>query len=270
VTVSSSDDGGGGDLGSSPLYELYHENSKTSRFDRGLPAPAVIARMNEMIPSLSYDQYPLVELPVIGAQPLLSLEEAVLTRHSAASLAPVTVTLEQVATLLTFAYGVTRPNEGTIFPRPFRTVPSAGALYPLELYFHSIAVEDLTPGLYHYNPSRSTLRQLRARDLSDELAAALVQPNLAFDASVLFFITAAFERATFKYGERGYRFTLLEAGHVGQNIDLAANALHLGAINIGGFFDREVDDLLGLDGVAHSTLYMVAVGGELDDQLPLD
>jgi len=90
----------------------------------------------------------------------------------------------------------------------------------------------------------------------------LVQKNLAYDSSVLFFITALFERATFKYGDRGYRFVLLEAGHVAQNINLASGGLRLGCMNIGGFFDRQIDDLLGLDGVTHSTVYLVAVGGK--------
>jgi SagB-type dehydrogenase family enzyme len=92
----------------------------------------------------------------------------------------------------------------------------------------------------------------------------LVQPELAQGASLIIFLTAIFERSIFKYKERGYRYILLEAGHVAQNLNLVANAFGLGCVNIGGYFDREIDDLLDLDGVTHSTIYMIAIGGKTD------
>jgi SagB-type dehydrogenase family enzyme len=88
----------------------------------------------------------------------------------------------------------------------------------------------------------------------------VVQNTIPQAASLTIFITALFERTVFKYGERGYRFILLEAGHVAQNINLVAAALGLGCLNIGGFFDREIDDFLSLDGITHSTIYMIAIG----------
>ena len=84
----------------------------------------------------------------------------------------------------------------------------------------------------------------------------------AQDSSAIVFITALFERTTFKYGSRGYRFALLEAGHVAQNLDLAAAGLGLATLNVGGFVDRQIDDLLGLDGLLHSTIYICAIGAE--------
>jgi SagB-type dehydrogenase family enzyme len=74
------------------------------------------------------------------------------------------------------------------------------------------------------------------------------------------FITALFQRSTFKYGPRGYRFAFLEAGHVAQNINLASTAMGLGSVNICGYFDREIDELLGIDGLKHSTIYMIGIG----------
>lgn len=88
----------------------------------------------------------------------------------------------------------------------------------------------------------------------------MVQPDLVARASLIIFITALFERSIFKYGNRGYRFVMLEAGHVAQNLNLVAIALGLKTLNIGGYFDRAIDDFLGLDGVTHSTIYMLAVG----------
>ncbi len=252
------------------VWEVYHDNSKTSRYEPGLSPLQVAQRMQGMCASLSYDQCPEVELP--GArEPLAgSLQEALLTRVSARSLAPLRISLAKAATILHSAYGVTRTNEGTLFPRPFRTVPSAGALYPLEIYFYSSNIDELPGGLYHYNPSRNSVHQLQERNLTAEIATALVSPELAYDASIIIFITAVFERVTFKYGERGYRFALLEAGHLAQNINLAVNGLGLGSLNIGGFFDRELDELLGLDGLTQSTIYLAAIGQQLNDEENLD
>ena len=245
------------------LHELFHENSKTSHYDPALLEGEVVARMQGMSESLLFDSYPEVELPDSLTPLPLPLEEALFARVTARTLIPRSLALEDLATLLHCGYGVTRDNVGTPWPRPFRTVPSGGALYPLEIFVHSASyVEGLQSGLYHYSPAKHNLRLLVDGDQSSSIADGLVQKNLAYDSSVLFFITALFERATFKYGDRGYRFVLLEAGHVAQNINLASGGLRLGCMNIGGFFDRQIDDLLGLDGVTHSTVYLVAVGGK--------
>ncbi len=120
-------------------------------------------------------------------------------------------------------------------------------------------------GLYHYNASKNQLRFLREGDQTSRISEAVAYPDLIVGASVLIFITAIFERSVFKYGDRGYRFILLEAGHVAQNVNLVANALGLGCTNIGGFFDRQTDDFVGLDGVTHSTIYMIAIGNKVKD-----
>jgi len=247
------------------LWEVFHENSKTSRYGDFLPNEVVLARMEQLLESLSFDQYPEIALPRSFTSFTLSLEAALTARVSARSMRPCLLTLENIATLLFYACGVTRDNAGTPFPRPFRVVPSGGALYPLEIFFYSAHLSGAAPGLYHYNPTRHSLRLLHEGDLSPRLAEALVQQTVPYDASLMLFLTAMFERSTFKYGARGYRFILLEAGHVAQNINLVATALGLGCINLGGYFDRQVDEVLGLDGLNHSTIYMMAIGEKLDD-----
>ncbi|MFB6448170.1 SagB/ThcOx family dehydrogenase [Bradyrhizobium tunisiense] len=243
------------------LWELYHENSKAGQYSFYLPPDVINQQMERMLESFEYDHYPEIPLPRSDTPLELNLASTIASRVSARGLSPCRLTLEQVAALLRASYGITRDNRGTEFPRPFRTVPSGGALYPLELYFHSARVENLEAGLYHYNPVRDSLRFLRYGDDSRRLSESLVQRNLALDGSLLLFITGVFERSTFKYGERGYRFVLLEAGHVGQNLALAATAMGLGCLTIGGYVDRQIDDLLGLDGVSQSTVYMAAIGG---------
>ncbi|HLG16590.1 MAG TPA: SagB family peptide dehydrogenase [Blastocatellia bacterium] len=242
------------------VWELFHENSKTNRYDAFPSEQETLALMSAMWESLPFEGYPIVELPRSPTPLGLSLEEALTARVTTRELEPCSLTLEQVATLLHYAYGVTRDNRGTAFPRPFRIVPSAGALYPLEVFFFSAHVDGLQTGLYHYNPARNDLRFVREGDERARLSEALVQSYLAAASSVIFFITAMFERTTSKYADRGYRFVMMEAGHLAQNMNLVATALGLGSVNIGGFFDRQVDALLGLDGLTHSAVYLVCVG----------
>jgi SagB-type dehydrogenase family enzyme len=241
-------------------WELFHENSKNNRFSMSATGQEVRDHVNRLHESLPFEGYPMVELPW-SLEPLqLSLEKAITTRASVRDLTACPLTLPTVATLLHYGYGVSRERKDIDFPRSLRVIPSAGALYPLEIFFHTTRIEGLNAGLYHYNPSKNHLRLLREGDETRKIAEAMVQTEVALNAALIMFITAFFERSVFKYKDRGYRFVLLEAGHVAQNLNLVSNALGLGSLNIGGFFDREIDEFLGLDGVAHSTIYMVAIG----------
>ena len=97
-----------------------------------------------------------------------------------------------------------------------------------------------------------------------DVAALSTYPEIVAACAAVIFVAAVFGRTRFKYGVRGYRFALLEAGHVGQNVLLAATAFGLGAVPLGGYYDRLTDDFLGLDGVNESTLYTIALGRPLD------
>lgn len=242
------------------VWELLHESSKMGRYGSVAPEEEVARRMRALWESLPFEQCPGLELPPPTAPLTLSVGDAIARRTSARKIEPRNLSREELSTLLHCGYGVTRTNEGTLYPRPFRTVPSAGALYPLEILFYSTRVNGLEPGIYHYHASRHALRLLKPGNHSQALCEAVVQGELVLGASLLFFITALFERSVFKYGDRGYRFALLEAGHVAQNLNLAATALGMGAVNIGGYFDHAVDELLGLDGLLHSTVYLLAAG----------
>lgn len=133
-------------------------------------------------------------------------------------------------------------------------------MYPLDLFVYAAQVEGLPAGLYHYNPHRHDLAALVQDDCSRQLSDGLVQSELAYNAIFLAFIVATFERSTQKYQERGYRFALIEAGHICQNLLLAAVAHDLAGMPIGGFYDASMDAFLELDGVTHATVYAVAIG----------
>jgi len=165
------------------------------------------------------------------------------------------LSLGDLATLLGSAYGV-RARDGL----PRRPVPSGGALYPLELYALPLAVRGLPRSTFHYHPFRHRLEALRPIAEAD-VSAALVDPSLAERSAVLLVVTAMVWRARFKYGLRGYRFALLEAGHLVQNVVLAATALGLPALPLGGWYDRRLDALVGADGLDEASVYAVAAGG---------
>jgi len=241
------------------LWELFHENSKFTRESSFPSNEAVLEAMREMDASMPARAFGGIALPppIVLTTPL---EQAIRGRVSARSMTAGPMTLAEMATLLEAAYGVTRDNAGTEFPRPFRTIPSAGALYPLEIFFHATQVTGLPAGIYHYNPSQRTIHPTVPADRTAALRKCLVQPEVADQASLVVFVTALFERSAFKYGDRAYRFALLEAGHLAQNLLLAASALRIASLCLGGYYDHDLDALLGLNGVTHSTVYVIACG----------
>ena len=206
-----------------------------------------------------HDHVPAVELP----RPLLPatpVADALAARRSARDLRGAPPTRADLSALLHAGYGVTGRGGAEAGAVPLRAVPSGGALYPLELYVVARCDAAVPAGLYHYDPLRHVLEQLELGPLPG-LLPAMVFPNLVAQASHVVVVTAMFWRTRFKYGQRGFRFALLEAGHVAQNLLLACAALELAAVPLGGFFDRRLDELLELDGVDESALYVVAVGG---------
>lgn len=243
------------------LYELYHENSKLTPYQKQRSLSEVQEKMKELIISFDYRHYPTQTLTAPLPGFTATLAEALQARHTNLTPVPVELSFTQLSTLLHYAYGISRSNEGTAFPHPFRFVPSAGALYPLEIYFHHNYVKGLESGLYHFNPMHNTVSCLQRGDYSSRIKQLLIQPDVAVNSSLVIFITAVFERSFFKYGERAYRFSLLEAGHVAQNIALTAAGMQLGCTTLGGFIDKLADEFLSVDGVNQSTLYAVSVSG---------
>ena len=241
-------------------WESFHENSKLRRYFSALSREEVVERVKALHESLPFEGYPVIKLPPSLIRLNVPLDEAIMARSSGRDMVPSKLSLKKLTTLLHYAYGIRRTDTRTSYPRSLRVVPSGGALYPLEIFFHCGQIVGLQPGLYHYSPSRHHCRFLRSGDETGRLAQATVYPAFMSKANVIIFISALFQRSTFKYGDRGYRFTLLEAGHVAQNIDLVSSALGLASVNIGGYFDTEIDEFLDIDGLLHSTVYMIAVG----------
>ncbi|WP_016951267.1 SagB/ThcOx family dehydrogenase [Anabaena sp. PCC 7108] len=140
-----------------------------------------------------------------------------------------------------------------------RNSPSAGGLYPIEMFVSTQAVESLADGLYHYEPRGHGLHWVSDAVLAD-FVEPLLQQDYFVNANALFIFTSVFMRSMCKYGARGYRFALLESGHQAENICLMAGQLELGSLCIGGFHDMSLNSILGIDGKHHAALYCVAVG----------
>lgn len=171
------------------------------------------------------------------------------------------LSVEALSTILANAYGITQLPDSHM-PRAFRATPSAGALHPLELFVAlREKVGDVPAGLRHFDVNAHALALGRELD-AEAFERCFVDPGLVEGAAVVVLVVGVFSRSTSKYGARGYRFTLLEAGLVVQSIALSAQALGLHSIPVGGYVDHALDGFLGLDGVHQSVIYTAAVGGE--------
>ncbi|MBN2317451.1 MAG: SagB/ThcOx family dehydrogenase [Acidobacteria bacterium] len=164
--------------------------------------------------------------------------------------------LNDLAALLWATQGITAESRRF----QFRAAPSAGGLYPIETYLMVRDVERLEPGIYHFRPHRFDLEFLRAGDWSVVLANAALGQRIVADAQVCFVWTAVVERSKWKYRQRAYRYIYLDAGHIAQNLYLAGTAAGMGVCGIGAFFDDGVNDLLGVDGVEETVVYLASVG----------
>jgi SagB-type dehydrogenase family enzyme len=142
----------------------------------------------------------------------------------------------------------------------FRASPSAGACYPLDTYVIVNRVEGLEVGLYFYDVREAALEARRRGDLSSAIADACLRQTMVAEAGVVFAWVAVPARSKHRYHERAYRYIYMDAGHIGQNLHLAATGLGLGCCAIGAFLDDEVNAILGVDGLNETAVYLSVVG----------
>jgi SagB-type dehydrogenase family enzyme len=209
-------------------------------------------------PSLykQYPQAPRINLPPAELKQPTTLDQALKARQSIRDFRPEPVAAEQLSYLLWASTGIQRTEGGYAF----RTAPSAGALYPIETYLVVHDVESIEPGLYHYAVKDHQLEQLRRGDFGRQIAMAALGQAMCAEAAVVFVWSAVFDRSKFKYAQRAYRYIYLDAGHIAENLALAAVSLNLGSCQIGAFYDDPVNEIFELDGSSESAIYLSAVG----------
>jgi SagB-type dehydrogenase family enzyme len=251
------------------LAEAFHEGSKLEPSQIGRQMEG--ARRLEASPELRLSSVRAVRRHGGATIPLPApasldrpLGEVIRARRSQRFFAGEPIASDVLSALLHAGYGVTGVLQwqDDRLALPLRAVPSGGALYPLEVYAAVLRVGGLQPGLYHFDPLSPCLEVVRSGLTAEALAVLSTYPEVASSSAVLILMAAIFGRTRLKYGLRGYRFALLEAGHVAQNVILAAAALGLASVPLGAFYDRRTDRFLGLDGVNESTLYSIAIGRE--------
>jgi SagB-type dehydrogenase family enzyme len=186
----------------------------------------------------------IIKLPKADCAGSVTLERAISQRRSRRDYLPDALTAEQVGQLCWAAQGQTGR---------FKTVPSAGATYPLELF---LVTGD---GLFHYLPDKHSIEELTTEDIRGKLAAAAWGQDFIRQASTTFVLAADFERTTGRYGERGVRYVFMESGHAAQNMHLEAEALGLGSVAVGAFDNEAVKKVLLLARNLEP-IYMVVVG----------
>lgn len=238
----------GGDLGT-----IYHEWSKPNL----LSFLGTVANWGQSPPLYKeYADAQRIKLPPPKKSKGLYTEEAIQRRRSVRNYSGQAMKLEELSQLLYYTGGINSERWG----RKLRSAPSAGALYPIETYPVIHRVESLQPGLYHYAVQDHALELLRAEDLRGEIVAHGLMQEFLGQANLVLVLTSIFQRLRWKYQERSYRYALIEAGHLGQNVYLAGTSMGMGACAVGAFLDDGLNSLLGVDGQNEAAIYMLAVG----------
>lgn len=239
------------------LSRLYHLNSEPWLNEQpGPPAPFVQQ-------AKSYADAPRVALPETRGG---VLDKLVASRRSMRTFRDEALALEDFAAWIRSGYAALGPDVLDSGQRLLRRpVPSAGGLYPLEVYALVRNVGGLARGVYHYDAIGDALEAIDTASWEEQAASAFLSWPAIENAPVILCLGATFARTQSKYGPRGYRYVLLEAGHVAQNLCLSAVELGLSSLCLGGYHDAQLNRLVGLDGEGEAIVYAIALGMTASD-----
>lgn len=236
------------------IGDRYQEQTKYLREGMNVSSSDVFERAGQ------FKHYPdatkIVPLPPVRPEGTARFWDTLTSRRSQRDFTKEPLSLKGLVLLIFATQGITGKWGDTLF----RAAPSAGALYPIETYIHASSVTGLDCGLYHLNSARQALELIRPGDCGPSLALAALGQGMVSDSAATFIWTAIPDRSKWKYHERAYRYIYLDAGHIGQNLYLAATALGLGCCTIGAFFDAEVNEIIGIDGENETAVYLGVVG----------
>lgn len=182
-----------------------------------------------------------------------SIEKALLNRRSIREYKNEPLKISEVSQLLWAAQGITDPKTG------FRTAPSAGALYPIEIRVIIGNVEEVASGIYKYAPQEHELLIVKEGDIRDKIAIAANKQTWIEKGAIIIVFSAVYERTTQKYGDGGVKFAHIEVGHAAQNAYLQAVSLNLGMTVVGGFNTEEIKKILSMPD-NEDPLYIAPIG----------
>lgn len=243
--------------------KLFHRSSKDTSWGGKVRIPADWNQWPDEWKRTEYKTYsalPRVQLPAtsetVEGETLFSI---IKKRLSSRSYAPKPVSVANLSTLLRFSCGETGGLTDSSQRR--RAQPSGGARFPLETYLLIFKPQnDVPAGIYHYSVMKHELVRLWEHSFTKEEIGKLYPYPWVADAAGVVILTAVFDRTKRKYGERGYRYSLLEAGHIGQNLYLVSTSLGLGCCAVLGSNDEALEALLDIDGESESVVYSFVFG----------
>ena len=249
--------------------EIYHEDSKMHKSDISFYSWISFINISPNIrniisnPITHFRGYPIIPLTQNHLPTNLSFEDIIKKRRSIRKFSGKSISLERLSKILFLGDGVIEKLEyfdGSTWS--LRASPSPGGLYPIDIYCITLNIDNMLPGLYFYNPLQHQLELIQKGILLEPLMDALpgVENDTLKQSCACIILGGIMPRVKFKYGERGYRFALLEAGHICQNLLLAAHAEEVGALPVGGFLDDELNKLLHFDGLNEIVIYLTIIG----------
>ncbi len=244
------------------IAENFYQSTKV-KYKKGFEKPPDFSDWPQEWKTIYFKSYP--RLPRIFLPKPVKMDfplgESLIIRRSERDFDGRAINLKDLSQLLFYSAGVTE-KKGENWNSSHRPYPSGGARFPLEVYLFSLkGSQELKAGIYHYNVKEHSLEEVLKEDsIREQIYPEAVWQKMMLKAPLLLAISAVFYRNTMKYKERGHRYILFEAGHLGQNIYLSAAALNLKCCGIGGFGDDKLHELLDVDGKGEAVLYSFAIG----------
>jgi len=239
-------------IGKTFMEKTKYQYLEKSDQAKNLPQPPLV------LPPFEEGEITALPDPRMVQVDQIDLNEAINRRKSVRVYSDEALTLEELSYVLWSTQGV---KEVTNRPATIRTVPSAGARHCFEPYILVNKVQGLEPGLYRYLALDHQLQAVNLEPgINEKIMNACLGQHFLLDAAVVLILTVVKYRMTWRYGERGYRYIHLDAGHVIQNLYLCAEAIHSGVCAIGAFDDDQLNEILGVDGVEQFAVYLGVLG----------
>lgn len=239
-------------IGQQFIKKTKHSNLGPSDQSSGKPQPPI---------QLEYDKsQPVVRLtkPSEIITEFVDVRKIIEQRKSIRRYSNIPLTMDQLSYLLWCTQGVKEVFQGTA---TLRNVPSAGARHAFETYLLINNVDGITPGLYRFLILEHSLLSVSLdKDMADKITQACLNQTFIKSSAVTFLWIAVPDRMNWRYGERGYRYLYLDAGHVCQNLYISAESIDCGTCAIAAYTDDELNFILGLDGKEQFVIYLATVG----------
>jgi len=245
------------DSDTTPAHRAFHAISSNTSKHSGPPEEQWPEEWKKIY-FKTYPRFPRIYLEKSGQTELITLAGSLTHRRSRRQFSGgLPIDIKSIETLLSSIQP--SPNSIASEVESLRPYPSAGARYPIELYLLTRSVKELPSSVHHYNFRYHALECLWPLT-DDDIARAFPYQQFLTECSAIIVLTAFWGRSCIKYGERGYRYSLLEAGHIAQNISLASEAARLGSCPYGGFHDEELNRLLDLEPSEEAAVYSIILG----------